>query len=207
MVDIRFIFQETAIRHLRKIQNAFSEKGLKQISRRAALPVQKQVRDHIGKLAGSRHSTAERLGAKPSNVLNRVHSGVHITDIDDGFAAVSIPHKMFRRAFRDIEITPDNAKALAIPIHAAAYNKAPLTFSELFVWRNKKNGGGNVAFLARNVGKGSKKRLELLYVLKSSVRQKQDRSMLPDDASLQETARQGVSEYLAAIIQWKGSAA
>lgn len=201
MIKVDVSVVDNASPALTYILSRMTAKGMQTISKRAAVPVRSIIRKHIEGMANTRHKTAAALGATPSNVLNRVASGVRIDETASGDAAVAIPHPMFARAFSDIEITAKQAKALTIPIHAAAYNQAARSFTDLFVWRNTdKDATDRHAFLARSVGTGKNKKLELLYLLVKRVHQPQDRTMLPTDEELGTAAQSGATKYLQAII-------
>ncbi len=199
-IDIRVVDNATPV--LNRFVAALTPAGKKRLSKHAALPVREKTREHIRGLAATRHKTAQALGAKPSNILARVAGGTRIVSTEDGFAAVAIPHPMFRRAFGDVTIRPKDAKALAIPVHASAYNKAPRTFADLFVWIKEDENGDRKAFLARNIVRGRGKQLRLMYLLRTgSITQAQDRSMLPTDEEWTTAARIGALRYIKTIIE------
>ena len=86
------------------------------------------------------------------------------------------------RAFHDVEIRPRVAGALTIPASAEAYGKRAGVLAALGwkIWRPKK----------RDFLMGSIEGVEpkILYWLKASVRQRQDRELLPSDADMQRAA-------------------
>lgn len=78
------------------------------------------------------------------------------------------------RAYHDVTILPRKAKALAIPIHPAAFGKSPKDFSSLFIPKDK-------AILAMSAGKG---RLIPMFALARRAFQRQDPSLMPSDGLL-----------------------
>lgn len=89
-------------------------------------------------------------------------------------------------------IRPRNAKMLAVPLPAAltgsgVLKKPPRAYGDaLFFFRGKKidpSTGKRRAFLARRIGKGKNARLELLFVLKDSVRLPSGRLMFRETAT------------------------
>lgn len=186
---------------LEQLTRQLGEAWRGKIAAAAARGVQDTVRTHLSGLGTGRHATAEKLGAHPTNAIRRAAEGMSVRQ-EGATAAVVIPSPIFWRAFRDVQIEPRNAKALAIPVAAAAYDKAPRSFPDLFVWsRHRKTDGPDdkgAAFLARRKGEG----LQLLYLLwRGRIVQRQDRSLLPDDAQLADAGRKGVSAWLEGFLR------
>lgn len=170
------------------------ETGRRELERAAAKSVADTVRRHLFALGGSRHATAGKLGAAPTNVIGRTAENVAVRQ-DGGGTEVVVPHPLFWRAFGDVSIRPKKAKALAIPVSAAAYDKSPRSFADLFVWKSKKGGKDDkgAAFLARLKGK----KLELMYLLRrGSVTQPKDPSLLPTTDDLTAAGKRGVEELI-----------
>jgi hypothetical protein len=172
--------------------------GRRTLEGAAARSVADSVRRYLFALGTSRHTTARRLGATPTNVIGRTAENVAVRQGGEGTEVV-VPHPMFRRAYRDILIRPQRAKALAIPVSGEAYDKAPRSFADLFVWKSKK---GN-KFLARRNGK----RLTLVYLLKEGVTQPKDPSLLPTTAELSAAAKRGLAAMIRRIATRQGGAA
>lgn len=185
---------------LEQLARRLGDDGRGKIAAAAAGEVKAAVQSHLFALGEWRHATAEKLGAHPTDIAGRVAEGVTVRQ-EGAEAAVVVPHPMFRRAFGDTAIAPRNAKSLAIPVAAASYGKAPRSFANLFVWKSKK---GN-KFLARR--KGKEKGLQLLYLLwRDRIVQRQDRSLLPDDAQLAAAGRKGASALLEDILARRAAA-
>lgn len=164
-----------------------------QLSRLMGEAVREKTRGHLIGLAGSRHATANRLGATPSGHLAMAARAVEGAPIeaDASSATVTISHVGLNRAFGDVTIVPKSAKALAIPLIQQAYNRRPRQMSEpMFVLRSKKSGK---SFLAIAQGKGEPPLLA--YLLVRSVTQKQDRTLLPSDGEWQAAAIEAATEF------------
>lgn len=81
------------------------------------------------------------------------------------------------RAYHDVTIRPIHAKALAIPIHGAAYGKKPADFNGLFTIPGKK-----ALFLKKGGG------LVALFALAKKAFQPQDSTLLPKDETFVKNA-------------------
>lgn len=193
---------------LERLQAQLGEAGRRKMEAAAAKSVAALVQRHLFRLGQERHATAQKLGATPTNVIGRTAEGVSVRQ-DGADTFVVVPHPMFRRAFRNVEIAPRTAKALAIPVAGEAYDKAPRSFAELFVWSRKRGTEGKddkgAAFLARRKGDA----LQLMYLLrKGRIKQKQDPSLLPDGDAQAKAAKSGLSALIRRIVaQRKGGAA
>lgn len=194
---------------LARLSQKLGPEGQKTLSKAAASGVAETVRAHLFRLGTTRHDTAQRLGAKPTNIIGRTAEGVAVRE-EAGGAAVVVPHPLFKRAFNNVRIAPVAAKALAIPVNAVSYDKAPRSFPGLFVWTRKENrkaGDKGAAFLARAVKVGKKgSRLELLYLLRrGAVEQKQDRKLLPSDADMSRAGKQSLKTLIRRIVERRAS--
>lgn len=155
------------------------------------------TRQHLTTLAGTRHATANRLGATPSDHLARAAKSVTSRGTDDA-AFVSITSPGISRAFGDVTITAKSGKWLTIPAIAEAYNRRARTFNDL---RVAFFGKGRMALVKAEQSsladrKESGGRSEVYYWLKKSVTQKQDRTLLPPDDDYASAAVQGIKAYL-----------
>lgn len=149
------------------------------------------TRQHLKVLAGTRHKTANRLGAQPSGHLARAAESV-TSDGTDQAAVVSVVSPGLRRAFGPMTIQPRNgAKYLTIPAAAESYNRRARSFNDLRVQVFK---GGRLLALVRDGKDGA--RAQVLYWLKTTVSQPQDRSLLPADDEFAQAAYAGVRDYL-----------
>lgn len=146
----------------------------------AANAVSILVRAHLSKLGQWKHQSAEDLGAQPTGFLQKAARGtVHQASEDGGEVIIPAP---LGRAFHDVEIRPRVAGALTIPASAEAYGKRAGVLSALGwnIWRPKK----------RDFLMGSIEGVEpkILYWLKASVHQRQDRELLPSDDEMHRAA-------------------
>lgn len=206
-VSIEIRVEGKAGAFLAKLHEQLGGAGRKNLEESAAKSVAALVQKHLFALGNDRHDTAKKLGAKPTNVIGSTAENVSVRQ-DDNTTAVVVPHRMFRRAFQNVTIAPRIAKALAIPVAGAAYDKAPRSFSDLFIWKRKRGTDGDDdsgnAFLARRNGDA----LQLLYLLyKGRITQKQDRSLLPDADELAQAAKSGISAEIRRIRARNGGAA
>lgn len=122
------------------------------------------------KYTTQRHFQTIYPGSKhynPNKVTNGKNSnGEKVT----GEIVIDVPG--ITRAYKDLNISAINRKYLTIPLHKEAYGKKASDF-KLFFLENKK---GN-KFLAQKSGKG----ITLMYLLRKSVHQKQDKKLMPSD--------------------------
>ena len=138
------------------------------------------VRNHLSRLGQWKHNWADELHAQPTGFLQKAARGtVHNASENGGEVVIPAP---LGRAFHDVEIRPNVAGALTIPASAEAYGKRAGVLAALGwkIWRPKKRD-----FLMGSVRGEDPK---ILYWLKESVHQEQDRSLLPSDADMAATA-------------------
>lgn len=146
-------------------------------------------RNHLIALAESRHGTANALGATPSGHLAQAAEKTTMRSDASG-ATITITQPGMRRAFGDVDIFPGpGKKALTIPLTAEAYNRRAIGMVGLFAIRSKEGKG----LLVRKDGAGG---LVALYLLVSSVHQKQDRTLLPSDEEIITAAKIGARNYV-----------
>lgn len=146
------------------------------------------TRLHIRKAAQARHTTASKLGARPTGYLTKRAELVEGRG-DKAGATVSITGAIFKRTFGPVTVRPVAKKMLAIPMRAEAYGKRPGEFSDLFVFKSKQ---GRL-FLARQAEPG---KLHFLFLLKASVVLPQDRGLLPSEAQFGQLAELAARGYL-----------
>lgn len=188
---VRFTISDGASPVLQSVMLRLSNQGLAGLHHAAGVEVQRITSDHVAKIAATRHGTAERLGAAPTNfyaqAAEKVASAGALSS-GPAEAVLTINHPGFLRAFQNVKITPRTAKALTIPIHALSYGKRAGSLWDtlnLFIPRGKR-------IIAATIGGV----LTPLYVLCKSVTQKQDRSLLPSDEQFQAAAVTGARGYL-----------
>lgn len=150
--------------------------------------VGKSVREYLVREAPKRHKTADRLGGKRTGHLERGAEDVQARPDESGII-VNLPIPGIRRAFEDVTLLPIRSKYLTLPATGEAYGRRARSFSDLRFVPFKR---GAVPALVRKVdGK-----MEVLFWLKRSVFQRQDRTLLPSDEALLQAAEEGAEEYL-----------
>jgi len=187
---------------LRKILEAVGPSGRAKLNAAVGRKLSYLVRGHFLGLQSSRHATAERLGATPTNYWGKAAESVSMTS-DDESSTVSIGAPGISRAAQDIDIVPgEGKKYLSIPIASESYGNRMLIgetaprFENGFFFTSK---AGNLIY-AQKQGKGKDAQIHPLYLLKPSVHQQQDRSLLPSDDQFLDAALDTEREYLAATV-------
>ena len=148
-----------------------------------------EVRRHIRREAGRRHTTAARLGAQPTQHLSKGAARVTYRASSTS-ASVLVPIAGISRAFHDLAITPVRASALTIPVSAAAYGHRVRELERLG-WRIFRPKGRDVLMGSRDGGEP-----EPLYALKKRVVVRQDRSLLPSDERVAEAINKACALYV-----------
>lgn len=158
-----------------------------------------EVRNYLEDLSTFRHATANRLGARPTGHLGKAAKAVE-SGFSETEAFITVPAWTgLSRAFRDVEITPLNGKKwLTIPANKRSYGRSAGDFDNLkFIPL-----GNDLAMLAGEAQ--STREVVPMYWLKRSVRQKQDRTLLPSEEELQDAVELAAGEWLKIIISQKG---
>ena len=156
--------------------------------------VRELITDHLTQ--SNRHSSAQRLGATPSGHLQKAAKRIE-SDGDEVAGYVRIPRDTgLNRAFTDVTLIPGSGKKfLTIPAHQRTYGKSVSDFGEgtfKFASLNTHRGIVPVLMFASN----GKNKGEVAYWLRTSVKQKQDRSLLPSNEGMQQVARKDAREYI-----------
>lgn len=124
---------------------------------------------------------------------------VHEPVVEGNTVSVPISTPGITRALHDIVIRPVEANALAIPVHADAYGTSPREYN-----RNHSKGSKGAMFIPKGKSYLAKTddagKLVVMYVLKDSVTQKQDRSLLPPDDEMNKAFSNAVSDAVEAIL-------
>lgn len=171
-----------------------SRAKLASVVRAGAREVVNKTAEWIMRRSATRHKWAERLGVKPTGILEFTHGngdarsggGGHIYyRVRDNRATMYIGGVPFiQKAFRDLDIHAKNASYLTIPVHrdsarTPARQIGSKGYKSTFIRPAKK--GGWLLFGAKSKNaKGTRTRsLTLLYVLKESVRVPRDPKLLP----------------------------
>ena len=142
-------------------------------------------------VAPTHHKTADRLGATQTGHYEKRTS----FSADSSGATVTIPIPGISRAFKSLSIAPKNAQFLTLPINAISYGKRAVTVRGLgyMLFRPAAKGAHRMENKKfdryQDVLMGSKDGETIpLYLLKKRVNQPQDRSLLPSDAEISQTA-------------------
>lgn len=190
-MNLRVKISDGVSPRLQSVLRMLTSTGLRDLHQASGTEVQRITADHIARLAATRHTTANRLGAAPTNhfaqAVEKVAAPSALSSGPDG-ATLTINHPGFIRAFRTVKIVPREAKSLAIPVHAISYGKRAAELWDrmhLFIPKGKR-------VIAATIGGV----VTPLYVLCKSVTQRQDRSLLPSDAEFQAAAVAGAKGYL-----------
>ena len=158
----------------------------------AADSLAETVREHIRREASGRHRPASRLGAMPTHHLER-GARETVATRSGRQAVVTVPIPGITRAFGDLHIRPQNARALTIPINAVSYGvRAPELADRgwsLFTLPAREGPGAGVLF-GRQAGQGS---TVALYLLRASADIPQDRGLMPSDEEMGEAITYGVT--------------
>lgn len=148
--------------------------------------------EHITRASRTRHTTATRLGAKPTGYLERAASTVEARG-SKGLVTLTIQGDIFKRAFGPVTVTAKRAKMLTIPWSAKALGRRAAEFPGLFVFTSKR---GSV-FLAQRINKS---KIEFLFLLKKSVTLPQDRGLLPSDEDFLNAAEIAAQRHVDAVL-------
>lgn len=176
---------------LAKLFGVLGEAGKKTMLDGAATRLTADIRSHIRGVGQTHHKSASALGASPTGHLQKAATSVHKVELGDAYG-VSIESPGFKRVFGPVTIKPKQAQALTIPLHAWAYGRrASEVARTMNVFKVK-------SILATDHG-GT---FTPLYALKKKVTLPQDRSLLPSDQDLIESAKKG---YLAVIERILGA--
>ena len=154
-----------------------------------ATGLQIEVASHIRREASGRHRTASRLGVRPTGHLEKGAARITSHATADR-ATVRVPIAGIARAFRDLEIVPVKAKALTIPVSAAAYGHRVRELARMG-WSIFRPKGHDVLMGSRN---GSA--AEPLYALKKRVVVRQDRTLLPSDEAVSAAINKACAAYV-----------
>ena len=154
-----------------------------------ATALQIEVARHIRRESSVRHRTASRLGARPTGHLEKGAARITSHATADR-ATVRVPIAGIARAFRDLEIRPVNAKALTIPVSAAAYGHRVRELARMG-WSSFRPKGHDVLMGRRNGGDA-----EPLYALKKRVVVRQDRTLLPSDEAVSAAINKACAAYV-----------
>lgn len=190
---------DTATPALAALQRKLTPDGLRDLRRGIAGGFRALTQNHIRQASRTRHKTAERLGAKPTNYLARAADTVEALPVGDDIIRLNLDGEIFKRTFGPVTIKPRTKKFLAIPISAESHAKRAAGMSGLFVIKSKK---GNLLLCRKGEGNG----IVPLFTLKRSVTLPQDRGLLPSDAQFLTDAESSAKRWLHMTAQKAGLA-
>lgn len=157
------------------------------------------TRNHLVAIAQTRHATANRLGATPSGHWAQAAERTS-SRADAEKATVTISQPGIGRAAHDVEIFPGPGKKyLTIPAIAAAYNQRAYRLDLKPIIRFI-DGSRRAIGLGKVTGKGKERKETIWYWLVKSVRQKQDRTLLPSDQEYEIVALAGTRDYIDKLL-------
>lgn len=173
------------------------EAGMSSVYKNAGVRLARVIRNHMRLLASTRHDTANRLGATPTNHFKA--SDVLPPNATSSDVSVTITTPGIGRAYHDIDIDPVNGQFLTIPLHADAYGISAREYSDRYgrLFRINQKGStekGKVLY-TKDVLNGKP---IPMYALTAHVHQVQDPSLMPTKDQMTEEALNGA---LAAIKQ------
>jgi len=125
--------------------------------------------------------------------------GIQAPRVEGDKVAVPITIPGINRALHDIVINPVEAKQLAIPVHADAYGISPREYNTI-------HPKGTAEALFKPKGKDylfkndSSGNIVLMYVLKNTVHQQQDRTLLPPAEDMNKTIMEAISDAVSVIL-------
>lgn len=190
-IEVSLSGVEAIDKDLQAFRNAIADR--KPMHARMATDAAEFTADYLRDTA--RHKTATRLGATPTGFREKAAASVQ-PDSDDTQAMVRIPRRTgLGRAFHDVVLLPGSGrKYLTIPAHARTYGESVRDFPE-GTFRFALLGRFRALVFAAEPDKG-----KVGYWLKTSVTQKQDRSLLPTDQGYQDVGRRSALSYITSQI-------
>lgn len=158
-----------------------------------------EVRRHVRREAGRRHSTARRLSeqsnftAQTTGHLERGAARIVSHSTENG-AEVIVPIAGISRAFHDLVIRPRKAKTLTIPISGVSYGHRAAELERM---------GWNLFRLPKTDILAGERDGEFrgLYALKKQVTVRKDRTLLPSDQTVSRTINSAVARRINDLLR------
>ena len=155
----------------------------------AAAAVSDLVRRHIAADAPRRHVHALLNGQGRRTGFMEKAARKTVFHADETHGEVVIPSPGFGRAFHDVEIVPTHGAALTLPVSKFSYGRSVKVLQSLGWMIFRPKGKSVILGYQKNQTKRNGQHTPIpLYILKKSVRQRQDRTLLPSDAAISTTA-------------------
>ena len=158
-----------------------------------------EVRRHVRREAGRRHSTARRLSeqsnftAQTTGHLEKGASRIVSHSTENG-AEVVVPIAGISRAFHDLVIRPRKAKSLTIPISGVSYGHRAAELERM---------GWNLFRLPKTDILAGERDGEFrgLYALKKQVTVRKDRTLLPSDQTVSRTINMAIARRINDLLK------
>ena len=162
------------------------------------------IQRHVAYYAARKHTTARELGAQITGHYEKGSAAITSHgDFESGTVVIPIPG--IQRAWHDLNITAKKG-ALTIPVHQMSYGRRVLEMEALGwkVWSPKKKDGATMSGVLMGRRDGE---VAALYILKKSVHQPKDPTLLPSNEELGKTAAESAVREVMRIIRKARSAA
>lgn len=196
-VTIHLDLADAATPQLNAMRKALGSLGLRQRVTRA---VGNTIKARLILINGQRPNA---LGGKRTNFYQRAANSL-TAEADATGGTVTIRQRGFRYQVKGgtvrasgkaSAVTGRPIRFLTIPINPVAHGKVPSDFrtTPLFLLRSKEK---NQVYLARSIGRGKSARVEVLYILKSSVTKAPDPTILPPEAELRAAVVEQIKDTL-----------
>lgn len=220
-LGIQIVFNDHATPILRALTRELTD--LSGLNAYLASTAEQGTRKYIRAAAAQRHTTAERLGAAPTNYLSK-NAELTESRYDATSATITVHGAIFQRVNGDVTVKARRSKWLTIPANAAAYGKSAREFNDLRVQFFGKGLMGLVKAEQSDVGTRARAgfsndrdvagrtsaplksaaRPEVYYWLKKSVVLPQDRGLLPSVEQYTQGAEVAARSYLRKVQQEMG---
>ena len=160
----------------------------------AANAVAELVGAHIRSYAGSKHSTAQSFGAPPTRHYEDGAAAIS-TSADASAGTVTIPIPGISRAWGDVTIRPGAGKSkLTIPARSGApevYGKT-VGILKALGWKFSSGRRGTPQEKLLFGRRDGEKESRVMFILKESVTQRRDPSLLPSQGAIADCAGRAV---------------
>lgn len=182
MLSVKISVNDSATPALAAVGDSLKDR--RALNKSIAGSVEDITRAHIRIAAQTRHTTATRLGASPTNYL--VNKADTVETRSDGAGVVmDVYGAIFKRVTGPVSVAPVNKKWLTIPAAAESYGRRAGEFGGLYFVKS----GADSARLQDKTGK-------VLFWLKKRVTLPQDRGLLPSDQQFTDAAELGARDFL-----------
>lgn len=203
-MSVEITIDDRASTKIAALIDACGDAGRVHLHQVAANAVANQIQRHIAHYAAGKHTTARELGAK---ITGHYEKGSAAISSHGGFASgtVVIPIPGIQRAWHDLNITAKKG-SLTIPVHQMSYGRRVLEMEALGwkVWSPKKKDGATTSGILMGRRDGE---VAALYILRKSVHQPKDPTLLPSKDEIGKTAAESAVREVMRIIRKTRSAA